>query len=562
MENFRTTGPISGAKQWTVQKRLILSFSALTVMSMILGGLALYGETESQKSIHEIGEVRLPSVKSLQYMTLSATKIAADERFLLQESLTPEKRQQLTEEVNEYWAIFKENQELYSSIYHEPEEKVLWEQFKEDYKVWEQHHKELLSLNEQIIESPQDSEERKMLLAEINEYSVNNNEQSFPVIYDQLLELTEMNVEISDVEVAAAVSHSASLKAATIVAVVIAFLASVLLSFIIIRSLNGTLKNIIDRLTAGASEVNASSEQLSDASQQLAESSSQQAASLEETSSSLEEMASQIKHTAENSGEAELAMKNAKPMIEQGVEAMKRMNSAMSEIQNSSAETSKIIKTIDDIAFQTNLLALNAAVEAARAGEAGKGFAVVAEEVRNLAQRSAEAAKDTSELIASSQNASERGGQVAEEVSTNLEKIEESIASVSTLVLEISAASREQAEGIEQMTTVMSEMDNVVQNNASSSEETASSAEELSSQANELNNIIASLKSLVESENTGTSGISISKPEGYSLNTRKKFSGILRDKKEKYTPEQKGEVVPHKGIELIPFDEDDDFGDF
>ena len=257
------------------------------------------------------------------------------------------------------------------------------------------------------------------------------------------------------------------------------------------------MKNIIAQLATGASEVQASSEQLSSSSQQLAASANKQAASIEETSSSLEEMSTQIKQTDENSSEAEMAMQSAKPMIENGVEAMARMSNAMKEIKLSADETSKIIKTIDDIAFQTNLLALNAAVEAARAGEAGKGFAVVAEEVRNLSQRSAEVAKDTSILIQKSQENTYRGTKIADEVCDNLQKIAQDFGNVSNLVAEISAAAQEQADGITQMNTMMTDMDDLVHGNASASEESASSAEELTAQADELNKIVIRLATLV-----------------------------------------------------------------
>lgn len=263
------------------------------------------------------------------------------------------------------------------------------------------------------------------------------------------------------------------------------------------RSITKILKNIIAQLATGASEVQASSEQLSSSSQQLAASANKQAASIEETSSSLEEMSTQIKQTDENSSEAEMAMQSAKPMIENGVEAMARMSNAMKEIKHSADETSKIIKTIDDIAFQTNLLALNAAVEAARAGEAGKGFAVVAEEVRNLSQRSAEAAKDTSILIQKSQENTYRGTKIADEVCDNLQKIAQDFGNVSNLVAEISAAAQEQADGITQMNTMMTDMDDLVHGNASASEESASSAEELTAQADELNKIVIRLATLV-----------------------------------------------------------------
>lgn len=281
------------------------------------------------------------------------------------------------------------------------------------------------------------------------------------------------------------------------IALGVAVLGAGLIGTLVGRSINNSLKSVIDRLASGAEQVNDSSDQLSHSSQSQAESTSEQAANLQQTTSSLEEISSQTKHTASNASQAELAMQEAGPIIQSGMESMKRMNEAMEKIKESSSETSKIIKTIDDIAFQTNLLALNAAVEAARAGEAGKGFAVVAEEVRNLAQRSAKAAKDTAALIEGSQHNSDNGLQVAEEMAEKLQRIEESSTGVNTLIVEIAAAAKEQRAGIEEISAAMNQMDQVVQNNASSSEESASAAEELSSQAEEMNKIVNDLKALV-----------------------------------------------------------------
>jgi len=319
-----------------------------------------------------------------------------------------------------------------------------------------------------------------------------------------LNQIVDLNVDVAESEVESGVATASAILWLNSFGVILGLGVAIGLGYLIIRSIKGSLKSISDRLTAGAEQVNASSVQLSGASQDLAESSSEQAAGLQQTTSSLEQISAQTKQTASNANEAERAMKETEPKLISGVEAMKRMNNAISEIQNSSDETSKIIQTIDEIAFQTNLLALNAAVEAARAGDAGKGFAVVAEEVRNLAQRSAEAAKNTSQLIEKSQMSSKRGSEVAKEVSENLKNIEESVQNVSTLVVEISAAADEQRVGIEEMNSVIHEMDKVVQNNASTSEETASSAEELSSQASEMNFIVEELVSLVGNTRSGT----------------------------------------------------------
>ena len=277
-------------------------------------------------------------------------------------------------------------------------------------------------------------------------------------------------------------------------------------SVVVIQQINHSVirpvNHMVTRLTAGSQALTSASAEVSSASQALADGSSTQAASLEETSASLEEIASMTRQNSDNANQANSTAHQASSLAETGVDAMKKMQEAIARIQTSAVETAKIIKTIDEIAFQTNLLALNAAVEAARAGEAGKGFAVVAEEVRNLARRSAEAAKTTADLIEGSQQNAEAGVTVTAEVAKNLADIKENTGKVAALIAEIAAASKEQTQGIDQLNTAVADMDKIVQQNAANAGESANASEKLSGQADELNSMVAELTTIVSGNRT------------------------------------------------------------
>ena len=335
------------------------------------------------------------------------------------------------------------------------------------------------------------------------------------------------------------------------VALLLAVLAACIVSHGLSRTISGPLKTAVTRLKNEATEIQSSSGQISASSQQLAEGANEQAASLEQTSASLEEMASMTRKNADAAQLADGLMKEAGGRVSSGVEAMNHMNVVIHEINKSSRETAKILKTIDEIAFQTNLLALNAAVEAARAGEAGKGFAVVAEEVRNLARRSAEAAKNTADLIDGAQKKANAGVAVSGEVAEHLAHIQEVTTKVATLLDEIARASNEQAQSIGQINTAVGEMDKVVQRNASHAEESAGTASQLSEQAGYLNQLVVELMVMVNGRASERNGGSVGhntsmKPDAMEKEQSPPASSRLLIKKasnlEAITPPDEGEL--------------------
>jgi len=295
----------------------------------------------------------------------------------------------------------------------------------------------------------------------------------------------------------------AAVNRITWVMVVIFLVGLAIISFVAVavaRSIANPINRIIGEMNEGANQVSQASGDISQSSQSLAEGATEQASSLEETSAALEQVAAQTKQNADNANLANSQAGQTRKEAENGTSTMGEMIVSMEAINKSSQEIGKIIKVIEEIAFQTNLLALNAAVEAARAGEHGKGFAVVAEEVRNLAQRSAAAAKDTGALIEQAVRRASEGNDMAKKSGEVLNAIVNGVKKMSDLISEIAEASNEQAQGVDQVNSAIAQMDKVTQQNAANAEEAAAASEELNAQADKLNDMVVDLTRIIEGE--------------------------------------------------------------
>lgn len=273
------------------------------------------------------------------------------------------------------------------------------------------------------------------------------------------------------------------------------------LGLLVVARVNRRLNAAVASLSEGSGQVVFAAEQVAGSAQTLSRGATEQAASLEETSASMEEMASMTRRNAESTRQAVTLVADVHRRAHDSTDILGEMVQSMDAIQDSSRKVSKIIRTIDEIAFQTNILALNAAVEAARAGEAGMGFAVVADEVRSLAQRSAQAAKDTAALIEESLAKAQSGHQKVGQVAESIAGITKAVTGVKALVEDVSEASRQQTQGLDHVAHALSQMERLTQDTAATAEESAAASEELSAQAGTTMDVVGQLQTLV-----GTSG--------------------------------------------------------
>ena len=372
------------------------------------------------------------------------------------------------------------------------------------------------------------------------------------------------------------ISKQAQSLALTAFIIAISFIVLVMvIAFFLTRSITKPIGVIIANLAGGAEQVAASSGQVSSSSQTLAEGASEQAAAIEETSATMEEMSSMTTLNSENAGQADNLMKSTLITIKDADGAMDNVSQSMEEIAKASQETSKIVKTIDEIAFQTNLLALNAAVEAARAGEAGAGFAVVADEVRNLAMRAAEAAKNTSVLIEGTVTKVNSGKKMVDQANASFKTVTESSAKIASLVSEIASASQEQAQGYTQINQAITQMDGVTQQNSATAEESAAASEELSAQSFTMMKAVDALKVMIEGgsslhvpkkgSGSHAKAVSIGRPvpapKSRETQVKPKIGQLAAPRPKPSTPPRQtsAKTTPE---DVFPMDDDDDFEDF
>jgi methyl-accepting chemotaxis protein len=498
--------------QWTVRKRIVTGFASILTVFAVVAVAAFFLLQEVK---HKVGLIRTDSLVGLRLageIRAHTGEIQLDVmRHLLAKS--PAEKKMWEENLERLRSENDAAMAQYEKAINQPSDREMFTQLADARTKYVAERAMVLDLSR-----AGKAEEAYQVVGS----TLRPLYQAYQAKSEELVAHCQAEGEAFAAECHLAASHASNIIVAS---AVFAIVLGNMIGFLIVRSLTKALSQLASSLNDGSQQVTAAATELSSTSQSLAEGASEQAASLEETSASLEEIAAMTKRNAENANDGKKLGTQTRESAEAGLEslaemgrtlgeiksAVGEMQSAVGEMQGSSQEIAKIIKTIDEIAFQTNLLALNAAVEAARAGEAGAGFAVVADEVRALAQRSAQAARDTSEKIESAVKRSQLGGVASTKVVKSLGEVEATAQKIQTVfggiaaqiksldgvIAEIANASQEQTAGIMEVNAAVTQLDKVTQANAAGAEENAASSEELNSQAITLQDIVQQLQMIV-----------------------------------------------------------------
>jgi methyl-accepting chemotaxis protein len=525
----------------TIGKKITFGFVAAVAITALLGAFSFSRLTTIAEGVKGVTDDSLPSVEAIHILDTD-TQEQRGEVFVRFAETDPAQLAVTDKRLSEIGANIDKDFQTYQSVINDGEDKQNFEQLKLDWNKWEECRNQMLGLSRTGQDKAASDLYTRTGVGLFLTFDATVDKMSDWNHKDALL-----NAETANHAVTAG-------KSGVMIGISAAVLAAAVIGALIILGIKRSLTRVATNLSAGSEQVASAASQVSSASQSLAQGASEQAASLEETSSSLEEISSMTRKNADIAQQASALSSEAKAVADKGNTAMSKMSAAIGDIQKSAVETAKIIKTIDEIAFQTNLLALNAAVEAARAGEAGKGFAVVAEEVRNLAMRSAEAAKNTASLIEGSVQNARNGVSIADEVARTLAEITISNSKVNLLISEIAAASSEQSQGVGQVNQAIQQMDKVTQGNAAAAEECAASAEEMNSQSEQLRSFVGDLSKMVQgSGNAVESNVGPSHARSMSIqNKRSRLSSI------NHTSPSSMSHIPMKDLQK----KEDDFADF
>jgi methyl-accepting chemotaxis protein len=523
----------------TIGKRITLGLGSMALLALLLGGLAVFGMSRLSASLEGIDQQRVPAMRALAELNRLRMAIRAQTQAVFAHETQTEARAGLLAiqaERQQSWAKVDQSwQALRGLPGSSAQERALLQKLDGQYRAWRGIYVELDGLIVRLA-AVADAAEQSALYAEYRD-TVRRMVPISDVMGRTFEELTESNAVGTDASTASAHALATRLKtwalAATAASLVLAVVLTWLLGRMIrrpiggepaemaaltqriaqgdltlqladtgketgvyaaMRDMVGQLKEMVGKVTLATAQVSSAAGEIAQGSADLSQRTEEQASALEETASSMEELTSTVKQSADNAGQANQLASAARAQAEQGGQVVEQAVSAMNAIHRSSRQIADIIGVIDEIAFQTNLLALNAAVEAARAGEQGRGFAVVAGEVRKLAQRSADAAKEIKALIGDSVAKVEDGGRLVDRAGESLREIVASVKKVSDIVAEIAAASREQAGGIEQVNRAILQMDQVTQQNAALVEQTAAASHAMGDQAGELQRLMGFFK--------------------------------------------------------------------
>ncbi|MFP5212700.1 MAG: methyl-accepting chemotaxis protein [Acidobacteriota bacterium] len=552
-------------KKIRIEVKFVGAFLIVSLISVLIGYEGIHNMSRINAMADQIYEKELLGLSYVKEANIDLIYLARAEKNLI---LSPsvEERRKFLDESTKAESMFIDNLSKAKPLFYSEEGKAALAKID---SAWEAYN----SVRKQVVElAMTESVSEKKASTEL---SMGAARQKINTLDDALTALTKLKENNAKRAAEETTKLYTDARFFMICLIIAGFILGIGFGVILTLAITRPLKRVIGGLTEGATQVASASGQIASASQQLAEGASEQAASLEETSSSLEEMASMTRQNAGNASQAHTVMQETGRYMDEAGASMSHLSGAMQDITQASEETQKIIRTIDEIAFQTNLLALNAAVEAARAGEAGAGFAVVADEVRNLALRAADAAKNTANLIEETVKRTKMGAEVVVKTNSDFARVVEGSMRVSELVGEITAASQEQAQGVDQISVAVTAMDKVVQETASSAEEAASASEEMNAQANQMTEFVADLVSLVGGTNgkmrdsSNRNDISSRRPNGMEkVNVLVRGSGTKGTHlKQNGGSKGNGRAITRKGSgrfddsRAIPFTEEE-FSDF
>lgn len=547
-------------KKMKLSTKIIAGYLLIALVSAVIGLVSWNSLNTASKSIEEIGLVYLPSIQGMWIANEAQTAIKAVQNEAWFKDITTAEIEGYDKEMEEIFVRLESGLAIYDPLPRTPEEDVIYKQLKIDFLAWEADNKNYEKLLLDL--SKANPEAKSALFADVTTFKTGALEASFKKVESEFAQIIDINDKGSKDGVAKATASASRAILIMLIIVIAGVILSIIAGVFLSASITKPLIRAMADLGSGAEQTASASEQLAAASTQLAEGSTEQAASLEETSATIEQFSAMIQQNTDNTRQATILSGKAKDFAEKGNTEMQEMIISMQEIKKSSDQIAKIIKVIDEIAFQTNILALNAAVEAARAGEAGMGFAVVAEEVRNLAQRSAQAAKDTAAIIEANIEMSIKGVSVVQRVGESLGEITSQSRKVNELMDEISAGSQEQAIGISQIAKAMNQMEKVVQLNAANAEESAAASEELSAQAQTSNEIVQEVVKMIHGNSQAMAQAPVRRtptPSQYGKSTGKPVAKRISMPVEHHVPDRGRSAELSKPSDVFPLDNDGEF---